>query len=368
MKESTLKKWPLISWEPEILISGGLILTLINIHPFINQVKYALSPLQLPGMSAFLVIFSSALGSLTIGFILHLIIRSLWLMKMGVASAFEAPLNPKSFHFTSRYEKRIAKIDIHKEALRLGKMSSLIFSISFYFLLISIGFAVLSCFLIGLSIYFGIESFALPFIYFLFFILFIDFISFGYVKRTRLGKFFFPVYFVLYFLTLSFLYRDVYYHMVQNIKKGILVFGFILFIASSIFIGFLNVSEALRWNTSIINKRYEEYYPNFYEDERETYSRRPASISSYYQSHDVLRLFLYGHHDRVESALDNSALDIKIDGESISPFRIENYTTDEMQSGYLLFLNIAGYDSGLEHQIEIFTDCEKFLSIPFYKE
>ena len=368
MKKSSLKKWPLISWEPEILISGGLILTLINIHPYINQLKYALAPFQLPGMAAFLVILSSAFGSLTIGFILHLILRSLWLMKMGVASAFDTPLDLKSFRFSSRYEKRISKIDVRKEALRLGKISSLIFSISFFFLLLSIGFAVLASILIGLSIYFDIESFTLPIIYFLFLLLLIDFISFGYLKRTQIGKLLYPVYYILYFLTLSFLYRDVYYHLIQNIKKSILVFGFILFIASSIFIGIINVSEAMRWNNSITDNRYEQYYPNIYDDERKPYARRLASISSYYQSKGVLRLFVYGHYHKVENALDNNAFLIKIDGQTISPFRIKNHTTDEMQSGYLMFLNIACFDSGSEHQIEIFTENEELITIPFYRD
>jgi hypothetical protein len=77
MKESSFKKWILVSWEPEILISGGLIISLINIQPFLNQVKFALSPLQIPGLASFLFILSSALGSLTIGFMLHLIVRAL---------------------------------------------------------------------------------------------------------------------------------------------------------------------------------------------------------------------------------------------------------------------------------------------------
>ena len=185
MKEATFKKWPLISWEPEILISGGLILTLINIQPFLIQITFTLQPFQLDGTKEFLFILSSALGSLTIGFILHLMLRALWLMKMGVASAFSAPLDLAKFRFSSKFEKRIANMDIRNAALRLGRVSSLVFSVSVFFLLISLGFVVISFVLIGSSVYFGIGEYAVPVILGLFILLLFDFITFGYLKRTR---------------------------------------------------------------------------------------------------------------------------------------------------------------------------------------
>jgi hypothetical protein len=102
------------------LISGGLILTLLNIEPFLNQLAFTLQPFQLPGTKEFLFILSSALRSLTIEFILHLMLRALWLMKMGVASAFSGPIDLGKFRFNSKFEKRIANMDIRNDALRLG--------------------------------------------------------------------------------------------------------------------------------------------------------------------------------------------------------------------------------------------------------
>jgi len=65
-------------------------------------------------------------------------------MKMGIASGFEKPFEPKNFAFKPIYQRRISSIDIHQSAIWLGKLSSLIFSITFFFLLISIGFATLA--------------------------------------------------------------------------------------------------------------------------------------------------------------------------------------------------------------------------------
>lgn len=367
MKEATFKKWPLISWEPEILISGGLILTLIKIQPFLNQITFTLQPFQLDGTKEFLFILSSALGSLTIGFILHLMLRALWLMKMGVASAFSEPLDLDKFQFSSKFEKRIANMDIRNAALRLGRVSSLVFSVSIFFLLISLGFVVISFVLIGSSVYFGIGEYAFPIILGLFILLLFDFITFGYLKRTQVGSLFYPVLAALYVLSLSFLYRDVYYHLIQNIKKRILVLGFLIFVATSMLMGLINISEIFRLDTFVHN-RYDRYIPNIYDDERKPYSPRKASISSYFQDKDVIRLFIYGHNERVEEALDNDALLIKIDGQVIAPFKIQNHTTTENHLGYLYFLNISHVITGTEHKIEILTDNDKLMEIPFYKE
>lgn len=353
-----------------MLISGGLILTLINIHPHLNQIKFAFLPLQINGIGLFIFIISSGLGSLTLGFILHLILRALWLTKMGIASSFKEPLNPNEFGFSSFYKNRIVNIDIQYEALKLGRISSLIFSVSFFMLLIFIGFSILSivfAILVGLSSYIGLDDFLGPIMLGLLLLLFIDFISLGRFKRTKIGILLYPVFAVLYFLSLSFLYRDIYYHLVQNIKKRTLIFGFVAFIASSIFIGWINAS-VFHWEETMLKYRYDQYSPNIYDDERKPLSGRDASISSYYQSKDIVKLFLLGHYDKIETALDNNDLSIKINNEVVKPSKILNHTTDEMQFGYLYFLNISHLSPGIEYEIEIVIENQPFIIIPFYKE
>jgi hypothetical protein len=117
-----------------------------------------------------------------------------------------------------------------------------------------------------------------------------------------------------------------------------------------------------------VNARYEQYQPNIYDDERKPYSRSQARISSYYQSNNVIRLFILGHYKEVETALDNDTLIIKINEQRIIPYRIQNHTTEEMQFGYLLFIDISKFSSGSEYEIEMSASgSDKTITIPFYK-
>ena len=91
-------------------------------------------------------------------------------------------------------------------------------------------------------------------------------------------------------------------------------------------------------------------------------------MHSYYQSNNVIRLFLLGHYKDIENALDNNTLIIKINKQRIIPYRIQNHTTVEMQSGYLLFMDISKFPSGSEYEIEISaSESDKKVIIPFYK-
>jgi hypothetical protein len=234
--------------------------------------------------------------------------------------------------------------------------------------LISTGFAILASLLIGSSIYLEIGEYTLPIIFGLFLLLLLDFITLGYLKTTKVGRFLYPLLFILYSFSLSFIYKDVYYTLISNLKKWKLIVGFIIFIASSLFVGFINVSEAMRWDITLVDTRYEQYKPNIYDDERKPYSSRPASISSYYQSNNVIRLFLFGHYYDIENALDNNTLIIKVNKQRIIPYRIQNHTTEEMQSGYLLFMDISKFPNGSEYEIEISaSESDKKITIPFYK-
>lgn len=376
MKESTFKKWHLISWEPEILISGGLILTLFAIKPRLVELNNILAPYDNAVLDGMAGLLSAITATLTVGFTFHLIMRGLWIMKMGIAVTFRKPFDPDKFSFRSIYKKRLYKIDLPANAKKLGDFSGLVFSITFFLMLLTVGFSISTSVLMLITSYFGLSSYI---VLALSFLLFVDFISFGYLKQTRLGVVLYPILYFLYLVSLSFLYKDIYYHLIQNVRKSKLVIGFLLFISLSFSIGYANVRKL--WHLPIIfptEERFESYRRNVYEDERDPFFPYRASISSYYQDKEMLKLYVHGQRI-IDIALEHDAVYILINGETVIPSKIRNYVGSEHQDGYLYFLDISHLGKYSEHYLKILIDNSliypeftnrftNYYEFPFYKE
>lgn len=376
MKEATFKKWHLISWEPEILISGGLILTLFNIKPRLVELSNIISPYNSSVFDNLILLLSTITATLAIGFTLHLIIRGLWMMKMGIAVTIKQPFDPEKFSFRSIYKNRISKIDLFNNAKKLGELSGFIFSITFFLMLLTVGFSFSLTILSLIASYFEISGFVILGLYVL---LFIDFISFGYLKQTRLGVVLYPVLNALYLLFLSFLYKDIYYHLIQNVRRPKLAIGFFIFILLTLAIGYANVRKVMHLPEIFpTEQRYERYRRNVYEDERDPFFPYKASISSYYQEKDLLKLYVDGW-GVIDNAMDHDAITISINGQTVTPIKIRNYVGQEHQDGYLYFLDISFLNKKSEHHLSIIIDNSLinpefedryvvFYDFPFYKE
>ncbi|MFY0689609.1 MAG: hypothetical protein JXQ90_20730 [Cyclobacteriaceae bacterium] len=375
MKKATFKKWHLISWEPEILISGGLILTLFNIRPKIVGFYQLMQPYDIPGLLDSLIFVSAVLGSLTVGFSVHLVLRGFWIMYMGVTSYFKVPFDQSLFEFKKVYQKRILNLSISTKSRQLGELSGLVFSITFLFLLIGLGVCLLLFIFKVLGYYLSVPDWVLII---LSGFLFIDFLSFGYLKKTRIGVMLYPLLAPLYFLTLSFLYRDLYYYLIQKIDKWKLIVTLMGITLLSVTFGMFNTWELTRRPPIIsLPNRYETYDRNYYRDEQDVYSHTLASISSYYQDHDVMKLFVHRTW-LTEDFLDNQAFAIRLNNTICAPLSVKNYRGKENQFGYLFMIDISALEKNEEHDITIRVDKEKtafpayhdeiYIEIPFVKE
>ena len=307
---------------------------------------------------------ASSLGVLTIGFILHLTVRGFWIMKIGLATFSDKPLRVEEMGYKKVFERRISERNLTRSAVQLGKLSSFIFSITFFFLLVSLGISTVTVILLGASFYFGVPEY---FAFGLLFLLLLDFISFGYLKRKKLGVILYPILFVLYFLSLSFLYKDIYYYLINNIQRKYLLLSMILFMLSWVGVGYIDTTEILLRPINSQENKFENYNLSFYDDERKPNSIYLASIDSYYQDKGMLKLYI-NKRTIVEEALRAENLKIHISNQEVVPFAIRNYQGPEKQAGYLFFLNISDLKQSAEYQIKITLDDKAYLSIPFYKE
>ena len=140
------------SWQIELLISGGLLITLYYLPNYINEwLAEVVNDSQLT--TAILLIFLVALivsKALLIGFGTNLFLRSMWLASIGVHYAFPEGIKDESLDYHKDIiDKLTPKDGPHHKVLLLEKLSSLSYSISIILTVFSMGAA-----LIVLAFYF----------------------------------------------------------------------------------------------------------------------------------------------------------------------------------------------------------------------
>ncbi|WP_033961363.1 hypothetical protein [Psychroserpens jangbogonensis] len=218
------------SWQLELIISGFAIFGLFTaLEPLSDAASIAQSKQQLvKAIVLFIAVISC--GILLFNLLLHVILRGLWIGTLGlryVSGDIDYDSLKYSEKFTKYLKKRVGSFD--KYVATLENYCSIIFAISFLliFYVLALTFTFLSIALIATQI---IENEHLPetfrsilgasliiFIIFGMILTFIDFITQGWLKKKKwISKFYFPIYWVFSFITLSFLYRPLVYNFLDN--------------------------------------------------------------------------------------------------------------------------------------------------------
>ncbi len=218
------------SWELELIISGFAIFGLFT----------AYEPLRLEMLNAeneqhvyrFVAYFILHIASsiLLFNLLLHVILRGLWIGALGlryVSGDIEFDELKYAQRFTNYLKKKIISFD--RYIANLENYCSILFAVSFLliFYVLAMTTIIISMVLVASFI---IEGDWLPsklgkilgasmmiFIVTGMFLTFIDFLTQGLLKKNKwVAKFYFPVYWVFSFLTLSFLYRPLVYNFLDN--------------------------------------------------------------------------------------------------------------------------------------------------------
>lgn len=284
-----LEKLQQESWQLELLVTGFAIVLLIGafdlIRDWMLHVKYLSSAIQHNFIFQILAVVA-LVGwlFLLLNLILHVLLRGLWISAIGLRYV-SGDIDIEKLHLSKRFhnflKKRLRTFDEYIELLE--RLASIVFAFTFLLVFIFISFAlyliVLDLLLQGnhfllaqsteLAKVANIISQVFIFAYFLMGIIyFIDFITLGSIKKSkRLSRLYFPIYRFMGVITLSFLYRHLYYNLLDNPfgrKVGrILVpyMVFVLFITSIKYQThpFFPVETTER--TTLINDYYEDQLP-----------------------------------------------------------------------------------------------------------
>lgn len=313
------------SWQLELVISGFAIFLVGSLSEPLDEWSGRMVVAASGFKSNFflmipMIILQGAWFFLLINLILHVILRGLWISTIGLRYVSgdidweNLKLHPKFGNFL---QSSIGSYDEYIE--RLEKLCSVVFAFTFMIVFVLISFGLWFCTIGGFmqlfvkgifkpilpELLYGILSRSLV-IFFLLtgFFYFFDFLTLGWLKRKKwASKFYYPIYRFYSFITLSSLYRPIYYNLIdhkygRNLAKLLIPYIFIVSIFSS------------------FQVQYHPHYPisvedpnllniNHYDDERNSIIDK-VSISSKYVSNGFLEAFI-----RYRGNLHNAVIEKK---------------------------------------------------------
>lgn len=316
------------SWQLELIISGFSIFLLLGAYESISNLEFQIRLLATGDRiySMLHIPYSILLGSwyvLVFNLILHVLLRGLWISTIGLRYV-SGDIDFKELEFSPKFEqhlkRRIVSFDTYIE--RLEKICSVVFAFTFLivFILISGGLAILALISLGLIVDWinhdigdiGVFIF-LPIVFlFLFFglIYFIDFITLGWIKRRKkFAKLYYPFYRFYSLLTLAFIYRPIYYNLIDNKfgrRVGLLLIPYlIVFVVGS--------SLTVRSHAFLPSHRAKQSFHNIhYEDtSEENRLSYQASIPSKFVKDDFLPLYLPYNPENDDKAIQLLCPDLK---------------------------------------------------------
>lgn len=385
-----LKTIQLNSWEAELLISALVLYALFQIPDYLNDVALQ----NFERGSKFHGLFGwleRAIQLLSFGYILHILVRGIWVASVGLSYVYPRGVDEKALKFKGNFKKELSKSgSLVKMVLRLEELSSIIYGVSFIFFGTLVGFTTLIfSFIFVLEFllpymnqnpYFAVPVFFLMLFYLLLCVLvFIDFITNGLFRRKNWSAdWFYYVAFLFRIVTLSFLYRRSLLVLISNTKgwKSYLI----PFIVLGVTAGFVFLNGRIKDHK--VDGYYKksakaEYNSANYENTRNQKDHLVATIQSDIIQQNTLKLFLkdlgsFGGIYALEGDLNKTGWD-HLSSDSISLFfkkrlivKIDSTRVPDLvwfktqhpenyQFGFTSFIDLTAFEKGA-HFLKIGID------------
>ncbi len=375
-----LEKLQQDSWQLELLISGFALFLLIGAYEQLEYLSDATDYLEYSLEDDFLVRFPMLIlfvgwFILIFNMFVHVLLRGLWISTIGlryVSGEIDYDELKYSRRFTNYLKRRIGTFDRYIDSLE--NLCSVVFSFTFLlvFIFISFGLYILvfgllvnsiksiEAYLINPTVgkiirqFLGISFLISGLIYF------IDFLTLGFIKRLSwFSRIYLPIYRILSTITLSFLYRPMYYNLIDNKfgrRIGLMMIPYSIILVMSI---------SLFYETHIYfpNEQNEHliFFNDHYEDLRETKKliKNPVIPSKYVQNH-YLEFFIPYWPTQMDSviarvcpdfvplkktALKTSAIEINFENTSTKAIKAKTDSTFQcLTHSYQVTVNDSLFD------------------------
>lgn len=228
------------SWQLELLISGFSIFLLVQAIPGLQDYRLDLlygSDRSMGPIIANLFLLIIQLGCLVLALnlVIHVILRGIWIGTVGLRSIEnKGDIDSLSYStfFTEKLKKSVRSLD--ELIIRLDNICSVIFAFTFLliFMTLSLFMFMLVVSLMGVAMSTlypdGPEDIpswgmlVIMLIFLLFGIIYlIDTLSLGFFKKhNSIARIYYPIYKVLGVITLAFIYRGIYYNLLNRFSKN----------------------------------------------------------------------------------------------------------------------------------------------------
>lgn len=407
------------SWEPEILLSGIVLYGMFKVPELLDDFL-AFFKLNIFGNSQdidnLVALFKMGIYWLISGLILHLICRGIWIGMVGLSYTFPNGIRHDKLNYKGKFGDKVSQTPSYELiVIRLEKISSSLFSISFMLFMSLIGgylfFLVLiiapfTIIYISFDVSFSGSFFDAFQVYVMVVLGFaivalIDFITLGYLRRfSWFAKVYWPLHRFVSFLTLSRFYRPIYYGVVTNFNKWVFFIFLLVFTVVSIS-GAGSITDTTYagdpysrlelWE----NTRGYMAYSGYYDDQNQDLPSIRASIPSDIVTGDVLRLFVVANITVEDDMMENMSLDslmeshpdtssialklmvvksyfnVLIDGERVEVNTwLTHYKIQTKQRGYLGYIDISRLKEGLHWLTLSRPNANRvgYAEIPFYRD
>ena len=282
------------SWEMELLLTGFVLIGLFQLPDHLTHWANTMW-MKVEGDSTIKANFIwlpyqmllIGVKIMTINLIILLLLRGFWIGIIGLSSAFPKGIKNEHLGFADRFLKLLGRESVDNENLivRLDRICSSVFAATFlfFFIAISIGVFIFQLQILGLihsnsleatengkHIYLvpAILSGIIGYTYLIGGLLkLIDFLTIGLFKKIKV-KWFSKTYYVLSqfmsYVTLSIIYRPIYYILVSNFPKKIISIVLIVYI-------FIAISVYFNFGFSSDHIYYPGHYRNTYELSNDEY-------------------------------------------------------------------------------------------------
>lgn len=232
-QDQKFKKWLDIlqqeSWQLELIISGFAIYGLFMV---IDPIEAAFLQAENNGNMYRIFLVQGLLTSwyiLTINLITHVVLRGLWIGAIGLRYV-SGDIEYEELRYSPKFKRHLIKKvgSFDNYVARLEKYCSVIFAITFLLVFYLFGLLVITSIFTFLGLWIDKEEttyfvrywIAIPLIVFMGIgtvLTFIDFVTQGWLKKKKWTTFFYyPIYWIFKYITLSFLYRPMVYNFLDT--------------------------------------------------------------------------------------------------------------------------------------------------------
>jgi hypothetical protein len=379
------------SWELEILISGGAIFSLFQLSGFTTDFFYQLSYTNYFVGRNILFMFSMlAIKGLTLGFAVHIIIRSFWVSLIALSSMFSDSPEKKALAYAKPFKADKSKLSDF--IVKVDKLAGWMMYNSLTIVWIIGGGMLLMFALFGIAILMEkiLPKGSSQFVLIPLALYYIDLFTFSSLRKMKGVAYVVYPFFILFdVITLRFIYQKGFDFIAKHVSRWKILSYYLVFICTSLLFTYFSIFRIMHWPNFMDDREYrfdltktEEHYSEFlYRNKTEDGRSHVANIQSDIISDPVLNLFInysvvYDQFiDRIENENDRyfeNIWQISVDDSIYT--NLKYYTIHGNNSttmGINTYIDIGNFNQG-SHVLTITNIFEdpgsrrKKLAIPFW--